>query len=506
MARPPHRVLSLFTPPGRAADDGGEGDGAREAAEGPRPWTVSQLMGEVGQHVRRQFVRVFVEGELFEVRSFSARNGPRVYFKLKDQNAFVECVIAGDPLARLRFDLDDGLFVQARGRLNVFRSRVQLEVMNLEPAGQGALALAFEQLKTKLAGEGLFDDERKRPLPLLPRTVGLVTSKQGAAVRDMVKVLRQRLPGVSIVLAPTRVSGRESAPDILQALLRLDESRLCDVILLGRGGGSLEDLWGFNDPHLVRAVTRCKTPVIAAVGHETDVTLTCLAADVRAATPSHAAERAVPVQAELLRRIARDARHLEQRTRAHLDAAHLRLRRAEKRLGDPHALLRPVERRLASASAHLEEALQRSLRKDRARLESLLERLARRSPERMLQERRRRSVELKERLLHASPAHALTSEKRRVERARERLTTAAQRRGTDARRLLVERAAQLHALSPLAVLDRGYALVRTDDDASTLVRSSRAVRPGDPLRVRFSDGEVRAEVQERVDTPADKDE
>lgn len=503
MARPPHRVLSLFSPPQPSAD---EGDGAREPPDGPRPKTVSQLVNEVRYRIEKAYLRVFVEGELFEVRRWSGPGGDRVFFKLKDQNNFLECVIAGDALARLRFDIDDGLVVQARGQLSVYRSRVQLNVRHLEPAGQGALALAFDQLKEKLAREGLFDDERKRPLPMLPRCVGLVTSKQGAAVRDMLKVLRQRMPGVSIVLSPTRVGGAESAPDILRALSRLDESRRCDVILLGRGGGSLEDLWAFNDPALVRAVVRSHTPIIAAVGHETDVTLTCLAADVRAATPSHAAERAVPVKAELVRRLARDERHLEQRLRACLDGAHLRLRRAEKKLGDPHALLRPVEKRLAFTAAHLEEALQRRLRKDRARLDTLTERLARRSPERTLQERRRRSEQLKERLLHASPAALVTAQKRRAEQARARLLSAAERQRSVAGRLLGERAAQLHALSPLAVLDRGFALVRRDDDGLALVRAASSLEAGDEVRVRFADGEVRARVTERVDTTNDTDE
>ncbi len=500
MPRPPHRVLSLFTPGGPPDVDGqaareGEGDDAQRSSHEPRPQSVSQLMGYVGQFVRREFVRVFVEGELSQIKPY----GQRAYFRLKDQNAFVSCVIGGPTLARLAFDLEDGLFVQVRGRLNVFRSQVQLDVAHIEPAGIGALALAFEQTKQKLAAEGVFDSENKRPLPLLPRTVGIVTSKRGAAVRDMLKVLRLRMPGVSILLSPTRVQGREAAPDIIEALLRLDRSRRCDVILLGRGGGSLEDLWAFNDEHLVRAIKRCTTPVIAAVGHETDTTLTCLAADLRAATPSHAAESAVPVLTDLLRRIARDAVHLEQRTRAHIDRAHLRLRRAEKRLGDPSSLLRPAERRLTSASLQLEEALERRLRRDRARLEALSERLAHRAPDRTLQERRQRTVELKERLLHASPRGALVQEKRRLERARERMTSASVRRRADARRALVERAAKLHALSPLAVLDRGYALVRHDDDERAVVRSSSALSPGDRLRVRLSDGEVRAEVSGHLD-------
>lgn len=502
MARPPHRVLSLFGPTSKGDDERATGGEMQRPPEGPRPYTVSQLMGYVGATVRKEYTRVFVEGELSQVKPY----GQRVYFDLKDANAFVSCVIGGPALARLRFALEDGLHVEVRGRMNVFRSRVQLEVAHMEPAGVGALALAYEQTKQKLASEGLFDERRKRPLPLLPRRVGIVTSKQGAAVRDMVKVLRQRMPGISILLSPTRVQGRESAPDILEALVRLDRSGLCDVILLGRGGGSLEDLWGFNDVHLVRAVAACCTPVIAAVGHESDTTLTCLVADVRAATPSHAAERAVPVKADLERRLRRDAQQLENRMRARLDHSALRLRRAEQRLGDPHALLRPAERKLTNAAQALEDALARRQRAAKARLDALHERLLRCSPERTLQERHRRSVALKERLLHASPAHAITRERRRVERIEERMEAAAGRALAEAGKALGEQAAKLHALSPLAVLERGFALVRHDDEASRVVRSAAALAPGDAVRVRFADGEVRAEVRERVDSDPDSEE
>lgn len=502
MARPPHRFLSLYSPVTSGQGNERAREGAERREEGPRPQTVSQLMGYVGATVRREYTRVFVEGELSQVKPY----GQRVYFRLKDQNAFVSCVIGGPSLARLRFDLEDGLHVEVRGRLNVFRSQVQLEVAHMEPAGLGALALAFEQTKQRLASEGLFDERRKRPLPLLPRRVGIVTSKQGAAVRDMVKVLRQRMPGVSILLSPTRVQGRESAPEIIEALLRLDRSRACDVILLGRGGGSLEDLWAFNDVHLVRAVAGCETPVVAAVGHETDTTLTCLAADVRAATPSHAAERAVPVKAELERRLRREEQQLAHRLRARLDASALRLRQAERRLGDPHALLRPAERRLTRASQSLEDALARRARTDKARLDALHERLTRCSPERTLQERHRRSVALKERLLHASPTSAITGERRRAERLAERMDAAAERLLAAAHKSLGERAAKLHALSPLAVLERGFALVRHDEEERRVVRSAKELSPGDSVRVRFFDGEVRARVRERVDSEPDSDE
>jgi exodeoxyribonuclease VII large subunit len=406
----------------------------------------------------------------------------------------VSCRLGTDVLARLRFELAEGLSVVVRGPLFVNdRGQVQLQAKDLQPEGQGALALAFEQLKERLAKEGLFAAERKRPLPLLPRCVGVVTSKQGAAVRDMLKVIESRMPGMSVLLSPTRVQGAESAQEVAQALRRLDQSGRCDVILLGRGGGSLEDLWAFNELVVVREVAACQTPVIAAVGHETDTTLTCLVADVRASTPSHAAERAVPRRDELLAQVARDERHLEQRVRAHLSAAELRVRRAKDRLADPQVLLRPAERRLRELAARLEGGAARARQGKAQRLGRLAERLARRSPVRTLEERRRRLGGLRERLLLASPDKRLDEQRARLARAEARLSGSAERRRQEAHSTLAELAAKLHVLSPLAVLERGFALVSRPPGG--LVRSAGQLAAGDELELRFSDGRVRAQVR-----------
>ncbi|MFZ9886152.1 MAG: exodeoxyribonuclease VII large subunit [Myxococcota bacterium] len=499
MPRPPHRTLGLFAPPEPArATAALPADEGRPHAEVPQ--TVSQLVTAVKQTVQRDFSRVFVEGELFEVRPWSARGGTMVFFKLKDSANLLECKIAGEALHRLRFSLDEGLLVQARGRLTVFRSRVQLEVHQLAPAGQGELALAFEQRKAELEREGVFDPVHKRPLPFLPRTVGIVTSRQGAVVRDMVKILRQRMPSVSILLSPSAVQGADAAPQLIEALQRLDESGRCDVIIIGRGGGSLEDLWAFNDPMLARALRRTTTPVVAAVGHETDTTLACLAADLRAATPSHAAESVVPVARELRERLRRDERYLAQQLSERLSRARLRVRRAEGRLGDPHALLRPAERHLSAQQAALTVALSSLFRRRQVALEQLSSRLEHRSPARVLSERRRALTLCKEQLAAASPHRAVLQGQHDLVERRARLNHAVQRLVAEGRRSLGEHGARLFALSPLAVLDRGYTLVRRPEAPHAVVRTVSGLQAGDTVRLQFADGGVTATIGERVDT------
>lgn len=483
MDRPPHRVLSLFAERPERGEQADERPPEPRADAPPRerPKTVSQLMGELRMAIGRDFQRVLVEGEVQQFKIWRGRAGQRAYFDLKDRGSQITCTIASDLLARLPFEIEDGMHVLIRGNVGEYRSRLQLQVKRIKPRGEGALALAFAQLKEKLAGEGLFDDERKRPLPQLPRTVGVVTSPQGAAVRDILKVLRARLPGVSVLLSPTTVQGKEAAPGVVAALERLDASGRCDVILIGRGGGSLEDLWAFNTPEVVRAIAACETPVVSAVGHETDVTLADLVADARAATPSHAAERAVPRQEDLEHKIDALRRRLEHRADARRERAELRLRRASARLSDPRVLLRPAERRLAELAGRLERAEHERVRQARERTARLGERLKEQAPSALVGERRRALQ-----TAHASLDAALAA------------------RRAEAGKRLAQLAAQLHALSPLSVLDRGYALVTRADDGG-LVPDAGGVSQGERVDLRFRDGRARA-VIESVDSDGPVDE
>ncbi|RMF77917.1 MAG: exodeoxyribonuclease VII large subunit, partial [Nitrospirae bacterium] len=261
--------------------------------------TVSELTRRLAELVEPAFDGVWVAGEVSGVRRAASGH---TYFTLKDAEATLSCALFRYQARYQRYELKEGETIAVKGRISIYppRGSYQLLTDYFEPLGAGSLAAAFERLKRKLEAEGLFDPARKRPLPLLPRCLGVVTSPTGAAIRDIVRVATARFPGIRILLAPARVQGEGAAAEIAAALAALDRRGECDVIIVGRGGGSLEELWPFNEEAVVRAVAACTTPVVSAVGHETDVTLCDLAADVRAATPSNAAELAVPVKAELL--------------------------------------------------------------------------------------------------------------------------------------------------------------------------------------------------------------
>lgn len=391
-----------------------------------------------------------VKGELSEIRPH--RNG-HYFFKLldtADRKAALPCVLWSRGARRLKFELKDGLEVVLDGKLSLsdFAS-VQLLVEEVQPVGQGAHELAFQQMKEKLEREGLFDPKRRRTLPFLPRAVGVVTSTHGAALHDVLVRLFERFPPLYVVVSPTVVQGEQAPAEIARALARLDQSRLVDVILLVRGGGSREDLWAFNTEPVARAIVATSVPVICGVGHETDVSIADLVADLRAATPTAAAVQCVPVLAELEQQL----HEAELRMRARVTHA-VELRRA----------------RVDAMSTRLEHALSRRTRAGQERLRGLEGRLRARAPDRVLRDLRTRLAQLDARLAAAAAA---------AQRAR------AQR--------LALLAARLDALSPLPVLARGYAVATRADDGA-LIRSVQDAPPGTELKVRVVDGSVRARV------------
>jgi exodeoxyribonuclease VII large subunit len=369
------------------------------------------------------------------------------------------------------------LCVVARGRISVYepKGEYQLVCEHLEPQGLGALQLAFEQLKKKLAAEGLFAEARKRPLPALPRRIGIVTSIDGAALRDIVRVLRRRYPNAHLVIAPTRVQGEGAAFDIARALRLITRIDHVDVVIAGRGGGSLEDLWAFNEEIVARAIAACPIPVISAVGHETDVTIADFAADLRAPTPSAAAEMVVRQKDEFTAHI----RRLAERLRGAMVA---RLRRHESRL---HALqARPgmagLPARVAWRARHVGE-LTSDLRHQAGDAVS----------------RRRRRLDLIRRALDQfDPRHRLARVRAALVAQDGRLGGAAARRLHRAQGRFREQAARLEGLSPLAVLGRGYA-VCWDGDRARILRDASEVAPGEAIRVTLERGELRARVSER---------
>lgn len=323
------------------------------------PWTVSELTEQLKSVIEQQFRQVVVVGELSNCTRASSGH---VYLTLKDDEAQLRGVIWRMAARGIRFELEDGLMVVATGKIELYpaRGQYQLMITRLEPVGIGGLELAFRQLQEKLAAEGLFDPDRKRPLPRFPRRIAIITSPTGAAIRDMLQVLTRRWPGVDVVLLPVAVQGAEAAGQIAAALRKVGQIPGVDVVITGRGGGSLEDLWAFNEEVVARAIHACPLPVVSAVGHEVDVTIADLVADRRALTPSEAAELVVPSFAE----VATGLQHLQQRLATGLQ---LRAKQAQSRLESlanrpafrsPHSMLNDRRQRLERISERLVRATQ----------------------------------------------------------------------------------------------------------------------------------------------------
>jgi exodeoxyribonuclease VII large subunit len=391
---------------------------------------------------------VWVEGE---ISNFSRPASGHWYFTLKDREAQLRCTMWRTRNQLLRFAPRDGQLVQARGRVSLYEARgeFQLLVEHLEDAGAGALQRAFEELRARLNAEGLFAAERKRVLPAAPTTVGVITSPTGAAVRDILHVLAQRFPAARVIVYPVPVQGAAAAPAVAAALDLAGERAECDVLILARGGGSLEDLWAFNDERVARAIARCAVPVIAGIGHETDVTIADFAADVRAPTPTAAAHLAVPDRRVWLQRLAL----LAQRLRS---AMH-------RKLADDAALLRSRYERML-----------------RAHPGSRLAQHAQRLDELELRLRRALDTHMRQAVMPLAPLRA------RLESAWARLAAAAAGR-------LDLAARALHAISPLATMERGFAII-VRADSSALVRRVADAPVGSAIEAHLSDGVLVAEV------------
>ncbi|MFD0738602.1 exodeoxyribonuclease VII large subunit [Lysobacter koreensis] len=433
--------------------------------------TPSQLNTLARDLLEGAFPLVWVEGEL---GNLSRPSSGHLYFTLKDARAQVRCAMFKPKSTWLKFVPREGLRVLARGRLTLYEARgdYQLVLDHMEEAGEGALRRAFEELKAKLAAEGLFDADRKRPLPPFARRIAVITSPSGAAVRDVLSVLARRFPLVEVDLLPVPVQGDSAAAQIVAMLQRAAAADRYDVIVIARGGGSLEDLWAFNDERLARAIAASTVPVVSAVGHETDFSLADFAADLRAPTPSVAAELLVPSRDDIARRLQALDRRLRNLQAQRLRQAMQRADRLALRLNAmrPQARLDGLRRRQAEALRRLSSAWQRQLERERARLR------------------------------HADAVLRATHPQRRIARLRERLAALssrpqaaiARRLGNDALHLrgLVR---SLEAVSPLATVARGYAIVQHDD--GRIVRSVLDAVPGDRLQARFADGSLPVRVE-----------
>jgi exodeoxyribonuclease VII large subunit len=441
-------------------------------APAPRrgPLSVSELTARLKQVIEQGFSSIVVEGEISNCRRWSSGH---LYFTLKDDYAQIRAVVFRATAQRMKFVPEDGTHIVVRGRLSLYeiKGEYQLICDALEPLGLGALQLAFDQLKRRLQQEGLFDAGRKRPLPVFPRRIGVVTSLDGAAVRDILRVLIGRNPTARVVIRPARVQGDGAAIEIVRALRAVVRVPQIDVVIVGRGGGSAEDLWAFNDEGLARAIAACPVPVISAVGHEVDFTIADFVADVRAATPSNAAEIVVDRADNFFGRIAQAEqrlvaalRHATGRRWQQGDRLRARLDRwptsVVMRDRDRHELGLRLERRMGDR-----------LRRARRQFEDLRRRLERRDV-------RRVTADLRTRLVGADG----------------RLRAAALRRRLAAEARAGTLAGRLDSLSPLAVLARGYA-VCWNESRTRIIRSSQAVRQGDGVHVTLSEGELACRVE-----------
>jgi len=332
--------------------------------------TVTQLTAQIKTLLEGAFPDVWVEGEL---SNLSIPQSGHAYFTLKDEHAQVRAVMFRSSLRFLKFTLQHGIQVLCRGRISVYdpRGEYQLILEYIEPKGVGALQLAFEQLKARLDKEGLFDPDRKKPLPLLPRRIGIITSPTGAAIRDMLRVIKRRHPRMHILLYPVPVQGIDSAPALVEAIHYFNREKSVDVMILGRGGGSLEDLWAFNEEAVARAIAASNIPLISAVGHETDYTISDFVADLRAPTPSAAAEMVVESEERFLDTIRSLEARLVGRMEQKIDTARASLRENIRLLGDPRRRLEQVVQRVDELVRRMALGLRQHVRRDRARLTSL---------------------------------------------------------------------------------------------------------------------------------------
>ena len=435
-------------------------------------YSVASLTGEIHRMLSRSFDDIKVAGE---ISGWKVWTSGHAYFTLKDQQAQIRCVLFRNNLRYLRFKPQDGAAVIARGSVEVRaeRGEYQLLVSGMEPQGLGRLYEMFAELKEKLRGEGLFDEARKRPLPVFPRRIGIVTSPQGAVIRDMLTVLRRRWPGLHIRLYPTPVQGAGSAEGIVEGLDWFSASGWPDVVIVGRGGGSLEDLWSFNDERVARAIAACRVPVVSAVGHETDFTIADFVADVRAPTPSAAAEIVVLERSEVLGRVER----AQQRT---LRAIGFRLAQLARRLDR-----QGVERTTRLLELRVNRMQQRTDELDyssRTRIARILS----------LRRERRRALDARLRERDLSVRLAKAGERWRA--GSRALGEAVARRLGLAQRRLEPLAGRLEALSPLKVLERGYSIVQTED--GRVVKRANDAPEGASIRVRLHEGRLTALVRE----------
>lgn len=445
-----------------------EPDAENDPDAGRHIFSVSELNREARSLLEGSFPSIRVEGE---ISNLARPASGHLYFSLKDAKAQVRCALFKNRALHLPAQPENGMQVLIRAGVSLYEGRgeFQLIVEYLEPSGAGALQRQFEELKRRLDAEGLFRPEDKQPIPIMPKCIGVITSPTGAAIRDILSVLGRRYPGIGVIVYPVPVQGAE-APRKIREMLAIAESRAeVDVLILARGGGSLEDLWAFNDESLARAIHACRLPIISAVGHEIDFTIADFVADQRAPTPSAAAELVSPSREQLLRQLDRYnsllVRRINQQLRGHRD----RVKGLWRRLPHPLGILRQFSQRLDDLSLRGQRALRGNLQQRRADLNRLRSLLIVQNPNRQLALQRQRCRQLDDRLRRAQ-ASGLHGKNEQLLRLRRSLDT----------------------LSPLATLARGYAIVQKNN--GDIVRDAVELQMGETLDARFGKGAARLSV------------
>jgi exodeoxyribonuclease VII large subunit len=432
-------------------------------------FSVSELNSAIRAVLDEEFQDISVAGEISGLKLAASGH---YYFTLKERDAQVKCVAFRSAHRYWKFKPQDGLAVLARGRIDVYEARgeYQLLVESLEPQGFGALQLAFEQLKQKLAAEGLFDPARKRPLPRFPRRIGIVTSPRGAAIADMVHILSRRFPGIHVRLYPSLVQGEGAVEEVVRGIEYFSRTGWPDLVIVGRGGGSLEDLWTFNEEAVARAIAACTVPVISAVGHETDVTIADFVADLRAPTPSAAAELAVPNLEDIVDRIEAARAKATQGLRYRIAMLERRLRQQgiDRALGVLHR----------NVGRHLQRIDEQEYRL-RERVRTAID----------LRERERRGLE--ERLRHFDVRPRLAADRRRMDSAHTAMLETVRRRLALRRSDWEQARAKIEQLSPLKILERGYAIVSNEGG---ILKDAKSAPVGSSIHVRVAKGELDARV------------
>ncbi|MGY3187125.1 exodeoxyribonuclease VII large subunit [Lysinibacillus sp. TE18511] len=412
---------------------------------------------------------VYVKGELSNVKIHQSGH---IYFTLKDDGARIAATMFKTAATKLAFEPKEGMQVFIRGDVNVYEGygTYQLYVQEMQPDGIGSLFVAFNQLKEQLQKEGLFKPDWKQPIPRFPEKIGVLTSTTGAAIRDICTTLKRRYPLAEIVIYPTLVQGAQAAPNIVRNIERANIDANCDVLIVGRGGGSIEDLWAFNEEIVARAIFGSRIPIISAVGHETDTTIADYVADLRAPTPTAAAEMAVPDQQDLFQRVLTQKSQLHQIVRAQLMAERQRLNKLQQSypLSMPERLYRPFTEKLAQLESGLQKAMQVDVMKKTAKLQQL-----------------HSAVE------QHSPKKALTFYQRELETRIQQLTRASTHYVTKQKQQFEATVRTLEALNPLAILTRGFTVAYKDNE---MLKSSADVKPHDQLTLSFHDGKVIADV------------